>query len=65
MTASLAIPVATSQRVIPVKVIDENRAIINLHRGLQGVRKVSYTHLITWGVLKAVEAFPVLNSAFT
>jgi 2-oxoglutarate dehydrogenase E1 component len=65
MTASLAVPVATSQRVIPVKVIDENRAIINLHRGLQGVRKVSYTHLITWGVLKAVEAFPVLNSAFT
>jgi 2-oxoglutarate dehydrogenase E1 component len=64
MTASLAIPVATSQRIIPVKVIDENRRVINLHRGLQGASKVSYTHLITWGILKAIEAFPVLNSAF-
>src|SRR5215470_3203414 len=27
MTASLTIPVATSQRIIPVKVIDENRRI--------------------------------------
>ncbi|MFB3777941.1 MAG: multifunctional oxoglutarate decarboxylase/oxoglutarate dehydrogenase thiamine pyrophosphate-binding subunit/dihydrolipoyllysine-residue succinyltransferase subunit [Bryobacteraceae bacterium] len=64
MTASLAIPVATSQRIVPVKVIDENRRIINLHRGLLGLTRVSYTHLITWGILKAIEAFPVLNSAF-
>ncbi|MCC7175793.1 MAG: multifunctional oxoglutarate decarboxylase/oxoglutarate dehydrogenase thiamine pyrophosphate-binding subunit/dihydrolipoyllysine-residue succinyltransferase subunit [Bryobacterales bacterium] len=64
MTASLAIPVATSQRIIPVKVVDENRRTINLHRGLQGAAKVSYTHLITWGILKAIQAFPVLNAAF-
>ena len=31
MTASLAIPVATSQRVMPVKVIEENRRLINQH----------------------------------
>ncbi|RPI19883.1 MAG: multifunctional oxoglutarate decarboxylase/oxoglutarate dehydrogenase thiamine pyrophosphate-binding subunit/dihydrolipoyllysine-residue succinyltransferase subunit, partial [Acidobacteriales bacterium] len=65
MTASLSIPVATSQRIIPVKVVDENRRIINLHRGLQGGSKVSYTHLITWGILKAIEAFPALNAAYT
>ena len=64
MTASLAIPMATSQRIIPVKVIDENRRIINLHRGLQGGSKVSYTHLIAWGILKSIEAFAVLNSAY-
>lgn len=64
MTASLAIPMATSQRIIPVKVIDENRRIINLHRDLQGGTKVSYTHLIAWGILKAIEAFAVLNSAY-
>jgi 2-oxoglutarate dehydrogenase complex dehydrogenase (E1) component-like enzyme len=29
MTASLSIPVATSQRAMPVKVIDENRRLIN------------------------------------
>ena len=64
MTASLAIPVATSQRVVPVKVVDENRRIINLHRSLQRSSSLSYTHLITWGILKAITAFPVLNSAF-
>src|ERR1700693_4096020 len=32
MAASLTIPVATSQRVMPVKVMDENRRLINEHR---------------------------------
>ncbi len=36
MNASLSMPLATSQRVIPVKVIDENRRIINEHRTLTG-----------------------------
>ena len=36
MTASLTMPVATSQRVMPVKVIDENRRAINEHRALHG-----------------------------
>src|SRR5581483_11660338 len=31
MTASLSIPTATSQRNIPVKVIDENRRMLNEH----------------------------------
>ena len=35
MTASLTMPVATSQRVMPVKVIDENRRLINQHRTAQ------------------------------
>ena len=64
MTASLAVPVATSQRTIPVKVADENRAIINQHRTLTGRQKVSYTHLIGWAVVRALEAFPNLNSGF-
>src|SRR5689334_9898126 len=42
MNASLSIPLATSQRVIPVKVIDENRRIINEHRALTGKSKISY-----------------------
>ena len=36
MTASLSIPLATSQRTIAVKVMDENRRIINQHRTLVG-----------------------------
>src|SRR4051794_21825325 len=48
MEASLSMPLATSQRTIPVKVIDENRRIINQHRTVVGKSKVSYTHLIGW-----------------
>jgi len=58
MNASVSIPLATSQRIIPVKVMDENRRIINQHRTLVGKTKVSYTHVIGWAILKALEDFP-------
>src|SRR5579864_4450124 len=64
MDASLAVPMATSQRTIPVKVIDENRRIINHHRTLLGKSKVSYTHIIGWAIVRALEYFPGLNHAF-
>jgi len=40
MALSATIPLATSQRIIPVKVIDENRRLINHHRALLGKSKV-------------------------
>src|SRR5713226_5092826 len=64
MEASLSMPLATSQRTIPVKVIDENRRIINQHRTLVGKSKVSYTHLIGWAIVKALKAYPGLNHAY-
>ncbi|MGA2721021.1 MAG: multifunctional oxoglutarate decarboxylase/oxoglutarate dehydrogenase thiamine pyrophosphate-binding subunit/dihydrolipoyllysine-residue succinyltransferase subunit [Bryobacteraceae bacterium] len=64
MTASLAIPLATSQRTIAVKVMDENRRIINQHRTLLGRGKVSYTHLIAWAIVKALPESPGLNHAY-
>ena len=64
MEASLSVPTATSQRTIPVKVVDENRTIINQHLTLVGRDKVSYTHLIAWGIVKALESFPNLNSSY-
>ncbi|MGA2588715.1 MAG: multifunctional oxoglutarate decarboxylase/oxoglutarate dehydrogenase thiamine pyrophosphate-binding subunit/dihydrolipoyllysine-residue succinyltransferase subunit [Bryobacteraceae bacterium] len=64
MNASVSIPLATSQRIIPVKVMDENRRIINQHRTLVGKSKVSYTHVIGWAILKALEDFPGLNHAY-
>jgi multifunctional 2-oxoglutarate metabolism enzyme len=64
MEASLSIPLATSQRVIPVKVIDENRRIINEHRTLVGKSKISYTHIVGWAIVKTVQATPALNHAF-
>ena len=65
MTASLAIPVATSQRVMPVKVMDENRRAINQHRSLSGLSKVSYTHLVAWAIVRALEKVPALNQAYS
>src|SRR6266568_2433956 len=65
MEASLSMPLATSQRTIPVKVIDENRRIINQHRTLVGKSKVSYTHLIGWAIVKALEEVPGINNAYS
>jgi 2-oxoglutarate dehydrogenase E1 component len=64
MSASLSIPLATSQRTIAVKVMDENRRIVNQHRTLLGRGKVSYTHLIGWAIVKALEEVPALNTAY-
>jgi 2-oxoglutarate decarboxylase len=69
MEASLSIPTATSHRRIPVKLLDENRRIINQNLEQQpdraGPRKVSYTHLIAWAIVRALETFPQLNDGFT
>jgi 2-oxoglutarate decarboxylase len=63
MEASLAVPTATSQRQIPIKLLDENRRVINQHLAL-AKRKVSYTHLIAYAIIKALRAFPQLNDSF-
>ena len=64
MTASLSIPVATSQRQMPVRVVEENRNLINKQRALQGRGKLSFTHIIAWAVVKATKTNPSLNHAY-
>ncbi|HUQ92339.1 MAG TPA: multifunctional oxoglutarate decarboxylase/oxoglutarate dehydrogenase thiamine pyrophosphate-binding subunit/dihydrolipoyllysine-residue succinyltransferase subunit [Bryobacteraceae bacterium] len=64
MAQSISIPVASSQRIVPVKVMEENRRILNQHRSLQGKSKISFTHLVAWAIVKALGRFPNLNSAF-
>ncbi len=65
MATSISIPLATSQRIIPVKVVDENRRLINHHRGLLGKSKVSFTHIIGWAIIQSAKANPAINHAFT
>ena len=69
MTASLSMPVATSQRAMPVKVMDENRRLINQHRASSvkgaGQSKISYTHLVAWAIVRAIEKVPALNQAYS
>ena len=62
---SLSVPTATSERRIPVKLLDENRRIINQHLAEKDRGKASYTHLIAWAMLRALEAFPQLNDGYT
>lgn len=65
MVNSLTVPVATSQRTIPVKLLEENRTLINNYLQRNNKRKISFTHLISWAILKAVQTLPVMNNAFT
>jgi 2-oxoglutarate dehydrogenase E1 component len=64
MEASLTVPTATSNRRIPVKVMDENRRTINEHLKATGRGKASYTHLVAWAIVRALEEFPQLNDGF-
>lgn len=65
MTSSLTIPVATSQRTIPVKLLEENRILVNQHLKKRNEGKISFTHIISWAILRALKKFPVMNNAFT
>ena len=64
MEASLGVPTATSVRVVPAKLLEVNRTIVNnqLQRTTGG--KVSFTHLIGYAVVKALMAVPAMNAAF-
>lgn len=65
MTSSLTIPIATSFRAIPVKVLEENRIILNNHLKKKNLGKISFTHIIGWAIVKAIGSIPALNNAFT
>jgi multifunctional 2-oxoglutarate metabolism enzyme len=64
MEASLGVPTATSVRTVPAKLLEVNRQILNNHLGRTGGGKVSFTHLISYAVLKALARVPVMNSSF-
>jgi 2-oxoglutarate dehydrogenase E1 component len=64
MEASLSVPTATSQRRVPVKVLDENRRLINKYLQENNRGKVSYTHLIAWALIRTLDQFPQLNDGF-
>lgn len=61
MTQSIGIPTATSVRSIPIKVLEENRLVINEFLARRRQRKLSYTHIIAWAIIRALRKFPQLN----
>ena len=65
MEASLAVPVATSFREIPAKLLEVNRMVINGHLSRTRGARVSYTHLIAYAVVRAVaDRNPEMNTSF-
>ena len=64
MEESLTVPTATSTRRIPVKLLEENRRIINDFLQKEGRGKLSFTHLIAWAIIKSVEIYPQMNFGY-
>jgi 2-oxoglutarate dehydrogenase E1 component len=64
MEASLGLPTASSIRAIPARIMEENRRLLNEHRQAAGESRISFTHLVAWGLLRALERFPRLNDAY-
>jgi len=64
METSLDVPTATSLRVIPVKMMFEDRLIINEYQEKKGRHKTTFTHFISWAVVRALKEYPTLNSYY-
>lgn len=64
MEASLGVPTATSVRTVPVKLMAENRALINDHQRHVGGNKVSFTHIIAYAIITALKKFPAMNTTY-
>ncbi len=65
MQQSLEVPTATSVREMPVKMLVEDRKLVNDHLKKAGNLKTSFTHFIAWAIVKALKEFPNLNNSFT
>ncbi len=60
MNESRSIPTATSFRTLEVDRLDERR------RALKGVgKKLSFTHLIAWAIVRAAQEMPVMGNSYT
>ena len=64
MDSSLTVPTATSVRSVPVKLLWDNRTVINNHLARARGGKVSFTHLIGYALVKALRSTPELNVGF-
>ncbi|MGY1824982.1 multifunctional oxoglutarate decarboxylase/oxoglutarate dehydrogenase thiamine pyrophosphate-binding subunit/dihydrolipoyllysine-residue succinyltransferase subunit [Blastococcus sp. SYSU DS0541] len=64
MNASLTVPTATSVRAVPAKLLVDNRIVINNHLARARGGKISFTHLIGYALVRALDSFPNMNSAF-
>src|SRR6266508_4076512 len=64
MEASRAVPTATSVRSVPAKLLEVNRTVLNGHLRRRQGGKVSFTHIIAYAVVRALDAVPVMTSMY-
>ncbi len=64
MTASLAVPTATSVRTVSARLLEINRSALNESLSRASGAKVSFTHLIAYAIIKGLVAIPSMNTSF-
>ncbi|PZH14733.1 multifunctional oxoglutarate decarboxylase/oxoglutarate dehydrogenase thiamine pyrophosphate-binding subunit/dihydrolipoyllysine-residue succinyltransferase subunit, partial [Streptomyces sp. NTH33] len=64
MNASLELPTATSVRAVPVKLLFDNRIVINNHLKRARGGKISFTHIIGYAMVQAIKQMPSMNWSF-
>ena len=64
MESSLAVPTATSVRAVPAKLLTDNRVVINNHLRRARGGKVSFTHMIGYAMVRALQDHPEMNSSY-
>jgi multifunctional 2-oxoglutarate metabolism enzyme len=60
MDQSRSIPTATSFRTLEVDTLDRRRGALKA-----GGKKISFTHIIAWAIVKAAQKMPVMGNSFT
>jgi multifunctional 2-oxoglutarate metabolism enzyme len=65
MDHSLAVPTATSVREVPAKLLEVNRRIINNYLKRIDGGKVSFTHLIAYAMIRALDEVPAMTRRYT
>lgn len=64
MDSSISVPTATSVRTVPVKLLFDNRTVINNHLARARGGKVSFTHLIGYALVQAIKSMPAMNNSY-
>ncbi|MGB1711653.1 MAG: multifunctional oxoglutarate decarboxylase/oxoglutarate dehydrogenase thiamine pyrophosphate-binding subunit/dihydrolipoyllysine-residue succinyltransferase subunit [Miltoncostaeaceae bacterium] len=64
MDESRSIPTATTFRTISVQMLDAERKRLNEALAVAGGGKLSFTHIIAWAIVRAVQETPVMATAF-
>lgn len=64
METSLGVPTATSVRDVPAKLLEVNRRILNNYLRRTRGGKVSFTHLIAYAMVTALEDVPAMRTIY-